>query len=639
MASNTTPYDTMAAPTGKAARRDAKLRARRAEGATERRLLKCILARAQQARRAAVGKFNAARSNLAPLHIPQIGASPGPALLSDAGLSEEFYAGRFSLGGITVDAVGFSPFELSNAPRHWQRRLNSFAWLRHLEASDNALARKLAQSLLEEWLTLQSSQRPAGDANPAWELDVAAERLVSWITHAEMLTLGRDETSARQFHEAIARHIRYLRNQHDIQALTSEHLMATLALAFAAHTLKNLARFKASSRRQLLYVLSRQCGDVMRADEGVASDQNSAPPPLVHVGRRPSVALELIPILVSTSSALRLHLKDTPSNKGLVDLIDALDCVGLGLARWISIAQHSGGGLAVFNGAKEESLERVTGILALGASDGRPLKPVETCGGYARLSASGTTVICDVGPTPPIGASAEAQAGTLGFELSSGGERVIVNCGTPEENHVRSQSRWRLAARQTAAHSALSIGGLSSSSAAQSTLMQSLTGDEIVNAVARPTQQTGQHSDGRVWLNAQHDGYKRQLGILHRRAIALSADGRLVEIEDSLSRDGSAARSRRHDLPADGSVLIDVRFHLAPGCRAQLETNRSVKVQSAGGRTWTVSLNCETDFALSIAPSLQINHPGGPAAIQQIVASGPMPFDADNLTLEWQLSL
>ncbi|MEO0495746.1 MAG: heparinase II/III family protein [Pseudomonadota bacterium] len=612
--------------------------ARRNAGSTERRIVKCVLETAQRARRGAIAQFKAARSNLAPIQIPEIGERPGPALLPDAGLSEQFYAGRFNLGGIMVDTVGFSPFELSGAPTHWQQRLNSFAWLRHLQAADSTLAQKLARSLLEEWLQVQGPVRAAEMENAVWNLAVTAERLISWITHSSLLTASGDATLIRQFHEAIARHVRHLRNRYDVQALTSEHLMAALALAFAAHTLRSSARSKASARRQLSHILARQCGDAMAARDAL-SPAFADPHPLVHVCRRPSVAMELIPILVSTTSAIRIHTKNVHSDAATTQLVKDLDCVSGAMARWISIAQHSDGGLAVFNGAKEESLERVTGVLAVGVSDGRPLRPVETCGGYTRLAASGTTVICDVGPTPPVGVSAEAQAGTLGFELSSGGERVIVNCGTPEEAYVRSQNKWRMAARQTAAHSALAIAGHSSSSAAQSNLMQALTGNEIVDALARPNQRTGQHGDGRVWLNAEHDGYKRKLGLLHRRAIALSPDGRLVEFEDTLSRVGGVARSLRPNLPEDGSLPIDVRFHLAPGCRAKLKADRTVAIQSVGGRIWTLDLKTDAQFALAIAPSLQINHPGGPKAIQQIVASGAIEREAKGLTLEWQLSL
>ncbi|MEN0088317.1 MAG: heparinase II/III family protein, partial [Pseudomonadota bacterium] len=612
---------------------------------TEGRTLRCLLARAEQTRRQTIARLRAARSNLAPLALPQIEWQPGPALLADASLTQEFYAGRFPLGGIAVDTAGLSPFELSSAPRHWQRRLHSFAWLRHLEAANNGLAKQLAQSLVDEWLQLQTSRRGSVyHSDAAWELDVAADRLVSWITHAGLLTAGRDEAFVQKFLDGLARSHRFLKNRYDYQGLTSENLMAGLALTYAAHTLRTSHRAKTATRRQLHHTLAQQCPNILAKPQEPDDADTAKEVDVVHISRRPSVAMELIPLLVSAGAAIAGQ--PDPQNwdaKGKDDdakhLVNVLDEVTDALARWTLVAQHSGGGLAVFNGAKEESLERVTNVLALGTGDTSLFRPIETCGGYTRLSVSGTTIICDVGPTPPVGASSHAQAGTLGFEMSSGGERVIVNCGSPEESHLRDRQEWKLAARQTAAHSALTLGSQSSSSPAQRPLMRILTGHEITHAVGRPKHQTGEHGDGQIWLNAQHLGYEHLLGSLHRRAISVSANGRTVEGEDTINRIGELARSIRPTLPADGSLPVELRFHLAHGCRAHIQSKTELGLKTAGGRNWTFTVEMPTGFSLSIAPSLQINNPGGPASIQQIVVAGSMAHDQETLALQWKLAL
>lgn len=652
MASNTPDPDTSQSDEGEAVS-PIYSGARHAPARTEQRVLRCLLAKAEQTRRLTISRLRAMRSNLAPLPVPHmqmqnVESWPGPSLLADAGLTQEFYAGRFPLGGIAVDTAGLSPFELSSAPRHWQRRLHSFAWLRHLEAANTGLAQQLAQSLVEEWLHLQTSRRSNSyQSDAAWELDVAADRLVSWITHAGLLTAGRDEAFVRKFLDGLARTHRYLRNRYEQHGLASENLMAGLALAYAAHTLQTSPRAKASIRRRLQHTLMRQCPNIPAKNvDGADTVQNTD---LVHISRRPSVAMELVPLLVSTRAAIANQSGEEQLNPRQTELRDkagdaeqllhVLDGVTGALVRWISVAQHSGGGLAVFNGAKEESLERVTNVLALGADQGSVLKRIETCGGYTRLSASGTNIICDVGPTPPVGASSHAQAGTLGFEMSSGGERIIVNCGSPEENHLRDRHEWQLAARQTAAHSALTLGGQSSSSHAQRPFLRALTGHEITQTIGPPKHETGQHDDLSVWLNAQHDGYEKMWGCLHRRAIGVSADGRVVEGEDSIDRTGEPARSLRATLPNDGALLVELRFHLAPGCRAHMQSDDELRISTAGGRNWTFTAELPSGFTVSIAPSLQINHPGGPAAIQQIVVAGAIAQDEKKLALQWRFAL
>ncbi|MEO0636728.1 MAG: heparinase II/III family protein [Pseudomonadota bacterium] len=584
------------------------------------RYLQCGLSTIRHTRRRLVARAQALRSSITPPSIPSFGPTAGPPLQADPTLAQAFYSGQFPLGGIDVDVAGRSPFELSSAPRHWQRRLHGFAWLRHLEAAQTELARQLAQSLVDEWLQFHGRNEPAHPI--VWELDVASERMVSWIVHANFIMEGREEAFGKRFTEALAHQVRHARLRHDHFALTSDHLIGCLAMAFVTHTLAYGPRTRAASLRRLTHILNRQC------------PAPSARGGLIHVSRRPSVAMEAIPMLAATSSAIRKFGTQIET----ADLVAMLDDTAEAMAHWASVAQHSGGGLAVFNGAKEESLERVTSVLALGTGDRALLQPIEVCGGYARLSAANTTVICDVGPTPPVGASAHAQAGTLGFEMSSGGERVIVNCGSPEEAHVREKEEWRQAARQTAAHSALALDRRSSSNTAGSQFIRALTGHQIVEPIAEPQCESGTQDDGQIWLNAEHTGYLRSLGIKHRRAIGISADGRKVTGEDALTR-SQVAGKRKAPRIASGDTLVEIRFHGAAGCRMRLIDNQSVELQTVGGRTWMFALEDHPDFQVTIAPSLQINHPGGPAAIQQILVSGHLKSDDSDLQLAWSLSL
>ena len=51
--------------------------------------------------------------------------------------------------------------------------------------------------------------------------------------------------------------------------------------------------------------------------------------------------------------------------------------------------------------------------------------------GFQRLDAGATIVIVDAGAPPPPNVSQEAHAGCLSFELSSGQNRIVTNCGMP----------------------------------------------------------------------------------------------------------------------------------------------------------------------------------------------------------------
>lgn len=579
------------------------------------RLIRCVAATANAKRRHGRLYAKAMRTQFAPLPqftVEQVCRAPLPA---DPDLAQELYSGHFRLGGVAVDTAGQSPFQLSSAPRHWQRRLHSLAWLRHLEAANTALARQLAQSFVEEWWQSRSPPLMATKVvEPCWELDVAAERLTSLITHATFVSAGRDDIFVRRFREELARQYRYVRNSYDHMALTSEHMAAGLSLVHAAYTLKLTDRTRASALRRLGQTLRRQCTSVQGSAE------------TIHISRRPSVAIAMIPMLAATTSALEDRSNSSPQAREMLGL---LNNIADEMAHWASVVQHSGGGLAVFNGAREESLERVTSVLALASGNTEILSSIKTVGGYARLSAAGTTIICDVGHTPAVGASARAQAGTLAFEMSSGGERVLMNCGSPDAN-MALQNDWHSAARQTAAHTALTLGQRSSSSPATSDWLRVLTGHEITAAAQITKCETGE-TDSRVWLNAQHDGYLASLGVLHRRALAIDGNGRTIFGEDVLTC--PSGPEQKDDLQ------VDLRFHFAPGCRVNKTDGLEARITTPGGRTWTFGVEPQEGFKLSVAPSLQINHPSGPTAIQQIVVTGSLQKSKARAALNWQLSL
>ncbi len=120
--------------------------------------------------------------------------------------------------------------------------------------------------------------------------------------------------------------------------------------------------------------------------------------------------------------------------------------------------RHGDGGLALFNGSKEEQASLIELVLSQAGRTGRSPGSL-TEGGFQRLQAGRTVLVVDCGRPPPPGVDRLAHAGTLSFELSVGRERVIVNCGAAPA----AGPQWRDASRATAAHSTLTIADTNSS--------------------------------------------------------------------------------------------------------------------------------------------------------------------------------
>src|SRR5205814_3043715 len=86
--------------------------------------------------------------------------------------------------------------------------------------------------------------------------------------------------------------------------------------------------------------------------------------------------------------------------------------------------------------------------------------------GYQRLSALGTIVVLDAAPPPAQKIAAQGSASTLAFEMSDGGQRLVVNCGGPGPLPSALPEQLIEGLRTTAAHSTLVLADTNSTNIA-----------------------------------------------------------------------------------------------------------------------------------------------------------------------------
>jgi uncharacterized heparinase superfamily protein len=216
-----------------------------------------------------------------------------------------------------------------------------------------------------------------------------------------------------------------------------------------------------------------------------------------------------------------------------------------------------------------------------------------------------TLIIADTGRPPPPGADADACAGTLGFEMSVGRQRLIVNCGAAQD------PKWRAALRSSAAHSTVIVGDVNSS--------------EVLSPRGlgrRPAHVTAvrREADGNLLIEASHDGYAQPFGLDHRRLIHMTPDGREVRGEDIVS-----------GCPTAGTGLA--RFHLHPTVQASLLGDGvTVILKPPRGSVWRFEAQ---GARVSLADSVYAANPGTIRRTQHIAAAWPMGNDAT--TIKWRL--
>ncbi|MBU0863326.1 MAG: heparinase II/III-family protein, partial [Alphaproteobacteria bacterium] len=228
--------------------------------------------------------------------------------------------------------------------------------------------------------------------------------------------------------------------------------------------------------------------------------------------------------------------------------------------------------------------------------------------------ANKVVLLADAAP-PPIARVTEAGcASTLAFELSDGDERIVVNCGGAALTGATIPADLARGLRTTAAHSTLILADTNSTAIlANGTLGKGVTEVEL------DRRETPQGS--RVEMS--HDGYARRHGLIHRRLLILSPNGRELRGEDMLL---PAPRTRRK-----GDKGFALRFHLGRNISASLTADKlGALLRINGGPLWQFRTS---EGALDVEQSLWVDGEGRPHPTEQLVVTGTAP--AGGASIGW----
>lgn len=484
-------------------------------------------------------------ANLKPIRVPD-----GPARSfrdlwpGDAARGARLLRGEFEVMGTVrplrpSEADGGADWGPSAGSPAWRAAAHGFAWLRDLRALGTDAARLRGRALAADWLALGANE-------PLAEVpEVAGARISAWLGHWDFLAATAEDGFRRQLMQRMAQDARGV-----IASLPAEaaHRGALVALkgGMAAAVALEEETWLARCVRFLPQELERQ----FHPDGG-------------HVERSPAQQLLALQDLIEIRNLL--HGAGVEAPPLLAAMIDRA-------APALRLMRHADGGLALFNGTREEPPAMLDLVLTQGQARGRaPVHLPET--GFHRMTASRTLVICDCGPPPPArrepapgglprGADRHAHAGTLSFEMSVGRDRMIVNCGAAPA----AEGEWRDALRATAAHSTLVLADTNSSELRPEGLGRRVETVEVDR----------QEANGAQWLELSHDGWLRQFSLRHRRRLYLSESGDDLRGEDVLEPEREAA------IPG-----FTVRFHLHPGVAASLQQDEAgVLLRLPSGVGW-----------------------------------------------------
>lgn len=500
---------------------------------------------------------------------------------TDPTVANDIYAGYFAFAGKVVATAGISPFRALPPSYAWSEALMGFGWLRHLRAADSALARANARALVDDWMT----ECGRSQTGVAWDPAVTARRLVSWLAQSPLILDGADRAFYRRFLRSIGRQTVWLARALRTLPPSEARLWVSIALAYGAVC----TAASAAQIRRVGRTLSDELDRQILRDGG-------------HIGRNPLTLVDLLTDLLPLRQAFISQGHEPP--RSLVGAIDRMMPA-------LRLFRHGDGSLALFNGMSVTPPDRLATLLAY--TDARA-QPIENApySGYQRLAARSATVIIDTGTPPPPGYSSRAHAGCLSFEFSDGPSRIVVNCGAPPPG----VDSWRALARNTAAHSTLTVADTSTCRFLEGDGLGSVLGTPIIagpDDVTMVREVVREGDEPGVGVSASHDGYRSNLGLVHQRRLVLSGNGRKLAGTDTIAvSNPSRAQS--------GTDAYALRFHLHPLVRATRSSGGlSVRLDVPGGISWTFTAG---GMPIQIEESIFFATPEGARRTDQLVVTG-----------------
>jgi uncharacterized heparinase superfamily protein len=472
-----------------------------------------------------------ARRAMARLPNLRVGRVPdAPALpvrdpwLGDPGRGARLLRGELEFAG-GVRALRPGAWGEASGSALLEAAAHGFTWLRDLRALGTDAARLRARALVAEWIGA-----PPG-VPVARRPDVAGARIAAWLGQYDFFAATADDALRQKLMARLVADARNLSAALPAEELDARSLTALKGLIAAAVALPEHAAFLTRALRFLPQEIIRQ-----------------VLPDGCHAERSPAAQLAALQDLTEIRALLQASQTQPPPA-----LTSAIERMALALR----VMRHGDGGLALFNGSKEESSGLIEIALTQAGRGGRGPSGLSD-GGFYRLQAGRSVLIVDCGAPPPLGVDRYAHAGTLSMELSVGRERMIVNCGAVQGG----SAEWRDATRATAAHSTLVIADVNSSE---------LRPDGLGRRPAVVEVQR-QEANGAHWLEASHDGWQKLFGAVHRRRLYVAESGEDVRGEDVV------------EAPTPQPFAL--RFHLHPDVSASLQQDGEavlLRLRSGGG--------------------------------------------------------
>ena len=465
-------------------------------------------------------------------------AVPRDHVQGDRQRGDVLLTGRF---GVTSETLSLADLDFGRmgATGALAEQLQGFSWLRDLAAAaSREKGASLAEAVVGRWLLAHGTR-----VDEAWAPQLWGERILFWAAYAPYILSSTDSGYRSALLNTLARGARHLDSNADRAPSGLARVTAWCGVVAAGLLVQGgvtrVARGEAG--------LARALASAQYEDGGLVS-------------RSPFEQVLLVDRFALLRSCYQAAKQIIP------DSLEAAAQAALAALHGVTMGD---GALSSWQGCNPGDASRLTALIEGCGLRARPLRQARGWG-YHRLSALGTILVLDAAPPPPQKMAAQGSASTLAFELSDGGQRLVVNCGGPGALPTDLPDALIQGLRTTAAHSTLVLADNNSTSI--------LADGSLGKGVEDVTVERSEDNDASR-LEASHDGYVRAFGLVHKRSLMLGNDGKELRGADQL-----IARGRKK---IKESAPLAARFHLAPGVEVTITADgMGAILRSRGAPPW-----------------------------------------------------
>lgn len=505
---------------------------------------------------------------------------PEPRSIGSFDTGQNLKDGQFFFAGNLVQAPAASIWSITPPTERFMLEVQGFGWLDDLAAVGDKKARMLAQEWALDWIDHFGN-------GTNWTPALAGQRILRICANAKFLFQGLDEDQAKYLFKSIAKQLTYLEKNWRKEHRGQPRIKALTGLIFAGVSFMDRDKSTATANKGI----GAECAYTI----GEAGEIPS---------RNPEELMEIFTLLTWAARTLE-DAEITPDPR----LTSAMEQI----APTLRNLRLGDGTLTRFHGGGRGREGRLDQVLSDSRIRGNRAGQLSM--GYDRLTSSRITLLVDCASAPKHAASEHGHASTLAFEMSSGRIPIIINCGAGQ----KFGPEWERVCRETGAHNAVAVNGISSSKIADSGFVSDTFGKRLLQTPTTVTRTRNSDLQGN-WLLASHDGYAREFGLIHQRRLFLSPDGTEFRGQDNLAEKSNEKTQivARHTTK---DVSFNAHFHLHPDVGVQIADNKkSVALKLSNGEVWMFQQNGGT-LALEESVYLDQWHLN-PRATKQIVVTG-----------------